>query len=287
MYLKAYFPLEFMVGVINNFGGFYRTEYYVHEAAMAGGNIQAPCVNNSEQLTSIQTKTIYMGFVHIGELEHKTAPAIMIERERQGPFLSLADFIHRVAITVEQLRLLIRIGAFRFTGRTKKELLWDLLGLLGTERKTHPGSELFEVPTQEFQLPDLSYTGFEDALDQLELLGFPLVSPFLLLNDEGLPDAKAADLPAAVNGRIAIVGYFVCYKPTRTIKGETMFFGTFLDRDGFFFDTVHFPPVAARYPFQGRGCYLLNGKITEEFEFYSMEVFSMEKLHLRSELIEI
>jgi DNA polymerase-3 subunit alpha len=209
----------------------------------------------------------------------------MTERERQGPFLSLADFIHRVAITVEQLRLLIRIGAFRFTGRTKKELLWDLLGLLGTERKTHPGSELFEVPTQEFQLPDVSYTGFEDALDQLELLGFPLVSPFLLLNDEGLPDAKASDLPAAVNNRISIVGYFVCHKPTRTIKGETMFFGTFLDRAGFFFDTVHFPPVAARYPFQGRGCYRLSGKVTEEFEFFSMEVEEMEKVGLREELV--
>ena len=29
LYLKTYYPLEFMVGVINNFGGFYQTEYYV------------------------------------------------------------------------------------------------------------------------------------------------------------------------------------------------------------------------------------------------------------------
>nr|MQY80294.1 PHP domain-containing protein [Bacteroidota bacterium] len=32
LYLKAHFPLEFMVAVINNFGGFYRTWVYVHEA---------------------------------------------------------------------------------------------------------------------------------------------------------------------------------------------------------------------------------------------------------------
>ena len=37
LYLKTYYPLEFMVAVINNFGGFYRTEVYVHEARMSGG----------------------------------------------------------------------------------------------------------------------------------------------------------------------------------------------------------------------------------------------------------
>ena len=37
LYLKTYYPLEFMVAVINNFGGFYRTEFYVHEARDAVG----------------------------------------------------------------------------------------------------------------------------------------------------------------------------------------------------------------------------------------------------------
>ena len=31
LYLKAYYPLEFMVGVINNFGGFYPTHLYFYE----------------------------------------------------------------------------------------------------------------------------------------------------------------------------------------------------------------------------------------------------------------
>ena len=42
-----------MVGVINNFGGFCSTELYVHEARMAGGRIEAPCVNNSLYATTI------------------------------------------------------------------------------------------------------------------------------------------------------------------------------------------------------------------------------------------
>lgn len=51
LYLKTYFPLEFMVAVINNFGGFYNTELYIHEARMCGARIEAPCVNKSRYLT--------------------------------------------------------------------------------------------------------------------------------------------------------------------------------------------------------------------------------------------
>ncbi|HAV30064.1 MAG TPA: hypothetical protein DCW93_09050, partial [Saprospirales bacterium] len=42
LYLKTYFPLEYMVAVLNNGGGFYSPELYVHEARILGGNIQAP-----------------------------------------------------------------------------------------------------------------------------------------------------------------------------------------------------------------------------------------------------
>ena len=49
LYLKTYYPIEFMVAVINNFGGFYRTEVYVHEARMAGAAVYAPCINRSMQ----------------------------------------------------------------------------------------------------------------------------------------------------------------------------------------------------------------------------------------------
>ena len=69
LYLKAYYPLEFMVAVINNFGGFYRTEYYVHEARMQGAKIEAPCVNNSTYLTNIYGDIIYIGLIHIADLE--------------------------------------------------------------------------------------------------------------------------------------------------------------------------------------------------------------------------
>lgn len=57
-----------------------------------------------------------------------------------------------------------------------------------------------------------------------------------------------------------------------------MFFGTFLDREGDFIDTVHFPPVAAKFPFRGKGIYKITGKVLEEFDCINIEVISMYRL---------
>lgn len=286
LFLKAHYPLEFMVGVINNFGGFYQTEYYIHEARMAGAIIQAPCVNNSDALTTIRGKNIYLGFGLMAEMEQKTADRIVYERNKGGAFLHLANFTARVEISLEQLRLLIRIGAFRFTGHSKKKLLWDILSLMGHEKKTHPAPELFEQATDNFVLPPLESKRFEDALDELTILGFPLCSPFDLLPD-GMkkPPLLASDLAGWQGREAEILGYYVCRKPTRTIRGDTMYFATFIDQQGFFFDTTHFPPVAAKYPFRGKGCYLLRGKVAVEFDCPSLEVNYMEKIALHSEMV--
>ncbi|MGI8892494.1 MAG: DNA polymerase III subunit alpha [Bacteroidia bacterium] len=278
LFLKAYFPKEFMVGVINNFGGFYRTEYYIHEARMCGANIKAPCINKSDHLTNIYGDDIYLGFILVGELENKTVEEILNERSRGGEFSSLEDFMKRVNISVEQLRILIRVGAFRFTGRTKKELLWEIYSILGNKKKTEARKELFEIENNKFNLPELYYHSLDDALDEIEILGYPVCSPFLLLKNPVKNEINTADLLQHVGKRISIAGYLVTYKVTRTIKGDAMSFGTFLDSDGYFFDTTHFPDVLDKFPFRGKACYMLKGKVTEEFGFPSIEVASMERL---------
>ena len=119
LYLKVYYPLEFMVAVINNQGGFYRTEVYVHEARMSGGIIENPCVNKSFYKTTLYDKEIYLGFMHLQQLETKIAHKIEEEREENGAYQSLENFVKRVPIGLETLQILIFIGAFRFTGKPK------------------------------------------------------------------------------------------------------------------------------------------------------------------------
>ena len=104
LYLKTYFPLEFMVAVINNFGGFYATRVYVNEARKAGGNIMLPCVNKSTYYTTVYGTDVYLGFVHIKTLESAIAHTIVTERESNGPYCSLDDFIVRTGIGMEALQ---------------------------------------------------------------------------------------------------------------------------------------------------------------------------------------
>jgi DNA polymerase-3 subunit alpha len=72
----------------------------------------------------------------------------------------------------------------------------------------------------------------------------------------------------------------VTTKNTGTIKGELMHFGTFYDQQGEVFDTVHFPDVAKKFPFRGRGFYFIKGKVVEDFGIATIEVSSMEKIPL-------
>ncbi|MBL7846735.1 MAG: DNA polymerase III subunit alpha [Cyclobacteriaceae bacterium] len=280
LFLKAHYPLEFMVGVINNFGGFYRTEFYFHEARMNGATIEAPSLNQSNYLTTILGKTIYIGFIHLKSLEVKIAKHIAVDRERQGPYRSLDNFLRRTpGIGLEQVRLLIRVGAFRFTGKSKQKLLWEaMLYFSSVQAKPVSTEVLFDTEPKHYPLPVLQRNELEDAFDEIELLGFPLCDPFKLLQTTDYGDTTARDLPRKINRRVRIVGYVVTTKDTATLKGEPMHFGTFYDAQGEVFDSVHFPDIARKYPFRGRGFYEMKGKVVDDFGVTMIEVSSMEKL---------
>ena len=278
LFLKTYFPKEFMVAVINNFGGFYSTELYVHEARMCGANIEAPCINHSTYLTNIYGEDVYIGLIHIAQLEKKTAVAIVHDRQDNGPYESLEDFVRRINISKEQLELLIRVGAFRFTGLNKYALMWEKNAVHNPEVKYNGSGHLFGMESEEYDLPILQETKSEQAFDEIELLGFPLCSPFELLDDTITGDILTRDLKRYMYKTVRMVGYFVTRKNVTTVNRKLMNFGTWLDREGKFFDTTHFPPSLAKYPFRGKGCYLITGKIVEDFGFPSMEVTKMEKL---------
>ena len=313
LYLKAHYPLEFIVGVINNFGGFYRTEFYVHEARLAGATVHAPCVNRSRYLTDLSGTDLLVGFVHVKGVNQALILRLLLERERGGPFRSLTDYCGRVATEAAQLELLIRCGAFRFTGRTKAELLWEKNAVFNPRVRREPLGELFAPagPQQYFHLDlaanhrpghPLTANEIDQAFDELELLGFMLCSPFLMVAPPGGEDAEGADpapppypadsrperargpnqwgdagrrnhLAGVADGQTTeLLAYFVCDKLVPTVRGERMSFGCWLDENGRYFDTVHFPDVLQRFPFTGPGVYRLHGCVTREFGFPTLEV---------------
>lgn len=278
LYLKAYHPLEYMVATLNNGGGFYRKELYIHEARLNGANIVVPNINKSSYHSEIEGTTIYLGFGMIAELELNVIETIIQERQTNGPFTDLYNFIKRTQTSIEQLRLLIRVGAFGFLSKNKKELLWEAHMLISPVKQHAQKSELFDVEPHKYTLPQLENTRLDDAFDEIELLGFSLCSPFKLLKEKHSYKLRSRDLKHCIGKVVEIIGYLVTTKYTRTSKGERMYFGTFIDVDGYWIDTVHFPPSARSYPFNGPGCYKLIGKVVHEFDFICIEISEQYRL---------
>ncbi|SFW69609.1 DNA polymerase-3 subunit alpha [Sinomicrobium oceani] len=277
LFLRAYYPLEFMVAVLNNGGGFYRPEIYIHEARMLGATIHVPCMNYSRMENRISGKNIYLGFGYLKDLEDRVCHRILQERDENGAFVSLEDFMDRVYVGMEQLAILIRIGAFRFTGVDKYELLWQAHLRQGVVPGEEEQYRLFRTQQKEFAIPVLQTSKPEAAFDQLELLGFCLCSPFDLLQETPRSNKGAQDLKYTEGKYIDIYGYLVAVKKTRTHRGDEMFFGTFIDHYGEVFDVVIFPPVARKNKFYGKGIYRMYGKVVNEFGFLSIEVVKMRK----------
>ncbi|MBD0850246.1 DNA polymerase III subunit alpha [Maribacter arenosus] len=276
LFLRAYYPLEYMVAVLNNGGGFYRAESYIHEARMLGATIHAPCVNKSQPANCIYGTHLYLGLMYLKELESRVMDRILKERIANGVFTSLADFLDRVTISIEQVSILIRIDAFRFTKVNQHELLWQAhLFLSKGMLVDHP--KLFPPRHQKFSIPKMHNTDLEMVFTQLELLGFCLCSPFELLKEPPRNDHGSRDLERYLGNHIDIYGYLVTVKNTSTHTGKRMHFATLLDQQGAVFDTVLFPPVAAQYFFRGRGVYRFYGKVVSEFGFLSIEVIKMLK----------
>lgn len=279
LYLKCYFPLEFMVAVLNNGGGFYSVGHYVHETRMNGGTIHAPCINRSENACCIKGKDIFLGLGFLKDLESAVVQRVVTERRSNGAFSSLDDFLDRAAIGIEQLTILIRIGAFRFTGLPKTKLLWNAIFKIRAKRSSGP--KLFRSDPIEMTLPELEGSWLEDAYDQMELLGFPLYDYFDLVDEELKSTLKARDMGDYLQQTILLYGLLVHTRFKKTIHGKKMRLSTFIDLEGRYFDVAHFPQVVDKFPIRGIGIYACLGRITEQFGHFAMDAVHTRKVAIK------
>ena len=304
LFLKAYFPLEFQVAVINNFGGFYPTWVYFNELRRQGGIVHLPCVNMSEYLTSLHGRVAYIGFVHLQGLEAEFAQSIVNERITNGKYRGLADFMERLHPKMEQMTILIRSGAFMFTGKSKPTLLWEahayngkmssyrnkFHGMRGLVQETQFrfSHDTFGMQNHDYQLPVMNPQPLEDAYDEMELFGFPVtLTWFDMLKTRFRGEVFAKNMMQYVGNQYRMLGRLVSLKYVKTCKGELMHFANFLDANGDVFDATIFPNVLKMYPFQGDGIYLMLGKIVEEFGHPSIEVQKMAKMEIKENVYRL
>ncbi|RYZ87216.1 MAG: DNA polymerase III subunit alpha, partial [Proteobacteria bacterium] len=211
-------------------------------------------------------------------LDRKLAETIVAEREASGTFRSLEEFIQRVPVGIESLQTLIAIGALRFTGKTKNELFILSRLILMNFRPENRSLMLLEEPVKEYELPVVKRSPFEDAFDEIELLSFPVsVNPFNLLQTAYRGDVMAKDLLKCHKKTVKMLAYLISRKHVPTKLGD-MYFGTWIDAEGAFFDTAHFADCLKKYPFQGGGCYLLLGVVEVDYHFPTITIVRMAKM---------
>ena len=200
------------------------------------------------------------------------------ERKLNGDYESLENFTKRIPIGIETLQILIFIGAFRFTGKQKHELLIEARFLLANNKTVFKQATLLDEPQKNYQLPEINRNPFEDAFDEIEILGFPVsYSPFDLLQTKYRGTVMAKDLIKYHKKQVKMLAYLISRKHVPTKRG-TMFFGTWIDAEGEYFDTAHFSDFLAQYPFQGGGCYLLLGTVEVDFHFPTITIHKMAKM---------
>ena len=274
LFLRAYYPLEYLTAVINNGGGFYGIEFYLKEAVRLGARVYTPCINKSHIQHTIVKEELYLGFIALKELEERSIIKI-VEARTRGEFKSLFDFIDRVPIGNSQIELLIRTGAFSFTNENKHSLLWQALGLKNSKQRNFQ-PKLFASEQKGVSLTHLKESAIERTYELWELLGFPLSMTFELLKNP-IQGVTADQLEHYDRKAVRILGYLVTVKNTRTKNGKIMQFATYLDINGAIFDTTSFPEVAQKYPVLSKGIYLIEGLVCTEFGFRSIEVKRKER----------
>ena len=278
LYLKAYYPLEYMTAGINNFGGYYRTEFYIQEARRMGAVVEAPCINKGGYQSVITGKKLTLGFNLVRGIERKTVNQLLAIRNSYGHFNTFEELIEATSIPFEQLVLLIRINALRGLDPDRKKLLWKAHFF---DKKRKPNSQqsliLEEVQSNKLELPVLQEQELEQDFEFFELMGFPLCSPFRLLKEDPPAHHTATEISRLKGKTILTYGYLVSLKNSKSTSGKAIAFAMFHDIHGEIIDTVHFTSSLVRYPFSGSGIYCLKGRVVEEFDFYCVEVFYMKK----------
>ncbi len=120
-YLKAHYPAEYMAAVMTSGqSDIKRTTELMDDCRKHGLEILAPSVNESEMDFSVNKKgQIRFGLQAISGMGEAASEAIISEREKNGPYTDIFDFLERVdirSVNRKNLEVLVKAGPFDGVG---------------------------------------------------------------------------------------------------------------------------------------------------------------------------
>jgi len=137
-WLKHYYAPEYLCALLNEQPmGFYPAHVLTRDAQRHGVEVRRPHINRSRAACTVeevapedavvdQRGAIRVGLGYVRGVGAAGAARIDEERERDGEYRSLFDFVQRTGLSQEASTNLVRIGAFDDFGLNRRELLWQL-----------------------------------------------------------------------------------------------------------------------------------------------------------------
>lgn len=270
-FLKAYYPAEFMAGVLSNGGGFYSAAVYVQEAKRRGVKVLLPCINKSEYEYTGKNREMRIGLMAVKNLSISSIHKIVDERKKHGEYVSLADFLVRTGIGYVEASILIKCGAMGCFRQTRPELL-RLLDIYIHKRKilNERYNDLFMHETfaleqqvrtlQNFSVEEICRTEYETF--NYMVTRHPLYFYKNIFDDSSV--IKSDEMTKYKGKYVTMIGWYMTSKRIRTKKGEIMKFLSLEDLYGTF-EAVMFPKVYYQYAelTMSMGPYIVEGIVDE------------------------
>jgi len=295
-YLKAHYPAEFMAAVVSNGGGYYSTFAYVSEARRMGIAVLGPDINQSDWNYVGREMTIRVGFQQLQNIHRGTLEKILEERNKNGHFKSIEDFLQRVDLPSADAPILVKGGALDglAEGFNRPQLLWLVEARLNSQG--HGGRSIAANKSNQMKLfgrhteitipslPDL--TSQQKWQQEIETLGFVFsVHPLQMLEPSvrtlPCPIIPASDLAQHIGRKVWVLGWPITRKEVVTKDGEPMEFVSFEDRTAIY-ETVFFPEAFKRFcqDLDTNRAYLLHGRVESEFDTVSLTVDRLRRILL-------
>ena len=194
-YLKYYYPVEFMAAlltsVIDNPG---KVSEYILTCRSMGIKILPPDINEGEAGFSVSGGSIRYALTAIKGVGRPVIDQVTAEREARGPFLSIQDFVTRMAdseVNKRTVENFIKSGTFDGLGGTRKQFMSVFVQRMDAQQHNKKNNlagqmSLFDLVDEEdkgefeIRLPDVGeyskelLLGFEKEVLGIYVSGHPL-----------------------------------------------------------------------------------------------------------------
>jgi error-prone DNA polymerase len=223
-WLRVHRGPEFLCALLNEQPmGFYPPDALVHEAQRRGIEVRGPDVVASEVKCSVESDLgVRIGLGYVTGLREDDATAIVLERERHGPYRSLGELASRAGARGDALERLAWAGACGSVGvgmppEGRRSALWRL----GVAGGVGPNGQL-SLPLDLPDAPELrELSGWDLAVADYGSTGMTLgAHPLALMRHELDGVATSAEVPGMRDGTdLEVAGIVVARQRPATARG--------------------------------------------------------------------